>query len=240
MQPPLAMSGTRVAGASFNHPTMNLQPSSTLLSPFSTRNLVLTFPKFGIIVPNIIFKSRRITRRTPAKRAYLRNPCVTRPIHHSAIRIPQSAMIHSPLTMIHSPFTIFFLPHNLLSSFLCVPSRSTLRGLCPPRSALAGLCLIKYFLEPFPFLLPIRTAFRMSFFTKGIYLNLGSNACFTRENHSNLLFPRELLAAKESPLPPPPISNFRSKIENPPPFTIHHSLFPIHHPPFTPLHPFII
>ena len=82
------------------------------------------------------------------------------------------------------------------------------------------------------------------------YLNRGSNACFTRENHSNLVLNRELLAAgrltsthqprrplgsppsflfllssSPRPLSPPPTSNPKSQIRNP--------KFPIPHSPFT-------
>ena len=53
-----------------------------------------------------------------------------------------------------------------------------------------------------------------------LYSNLGSNASFTRENHSNLLFPRALLAPKGSPLCSPCVlaESSRSEADGASPF----------------------
>jgi len=93
-----AMSGTRVSDTP---PTRVADACSSFVLRNNSQS-TNPCPKFGIIVPNIIFKSRRITRRTPAKRLgeaassryrplqryeslenYQRNPRFPRPIHYS-------------------------------------------------------------------------------------------------------------------------------------------------------------
>jgi hypothetical protein len=122
--------------------------------------------KFGIIVPNIFFKSRRITRRPPAKRAPPRAHlhCTVRTssrcIFGSAVQVSQSASIRA-----------FRVPSGEATSSCHRPHLH--------RTAFGAVQVCRRHKYPTP-----PSTFESRF-----------ESNFPRENYSNLVLNRELLAA---------------------------------------------